>query len=498
VNPRFYSEACKSKQVLRMRGRSVAGSVLVLMTCSVATASGVQPVALSVDGIVEATLSDVAARLADGTPYGCFSINTRAGDKILVTLRSKAFDGGLMVARGALCSASALQYDNDNFEPDTRDARVDFTAGGGRYLILARGVRTEARGAYTLEVSGAGGTTARPAPAESDAVHFDGAPSNDIDPAADTVADPTDKPIDRRALMEQQVAVRRAEVAAELAAAEAHRRAVEAKRRLEEEQRLEQERQERQARAERDAQRAQMFGAILNGLNQVATEYSAEQDRIAERNARYAEIAAATERQREAEAEAERARMLAQQAEAARDMEAQRALRAREAQQRAAAAEAARQRAAAASAPPAVIAPRPVQSLPTMASTRSPGSSSGSSRTDSSSRLQPTPEAIIACTRPDLSTGRFRCATPVDPGINGGPKSDLPEHRSPDLMVDSLSASCPGAHRLESATHLVWGCGFGATNNGAQMDRSAGVDVKGRTTYYCYPLETSCRKTSPE
>lgn len=112
-------------------------------------------------------------------------------------------------------------------------------------------------------------------------------------------------------------------------------------------------------------------------------------------------------------------------------------------------------------------------------------------------KLLPTMEAIIACTVPTPDGGRFRCATPVNAGISGGLNNSLASYRTPEAMVESLSSSCPSPRKLPSSTHLVWGCGFGATNNSAQMDRSAGVDVKGRITYYCLPKETGCRRTTP-
>lgn len=102
-------------------------------------------------------------------------------------------------------------------------------------------------------------------------------------------------------------------------------------------------------------------------------------------------------------------------------------------------------------------------------------------------------EAIIVCTKPD-DRGKFRCLTPVDV-ISGSPADK--DWRTPEALVAWASASCPGARRLASVTHLVWGCGFGATNNANSLDRSAGVDVKGRGTYYCVSKETSCRRTSP-
>ena len=116
------------------------------------------------------------------------------------------------------------------------------------------------------------------------------------------------------------------------------------------------------------------------------------------------------------------------------------------------------------------------------------------SSTASSDRIE-TPEAIFVCTLPD-GRGNFVCSTPVSNRISGGPNS-LAEWRTPEVMLHSMSAACPSPHRLASTTHLVWGCGFGATNNSNSMDRSAGVDVEGRYTYYCSEKQTSCRRTQP-
>lgn len=108
--------------------------------------------------------------------------------------------------------------------------------------------------------------------------------------------------------------------------------------------------------------------------------------------------------------------------------------------------------------------------------------------------LIPTPEAITVCTLPSGANGSFECRSPVT--VHRGNKNDISGHRTPDEMVMNLDG-CPNPRRLASASHLVWGCGFGATNNSNSLDRSAGVDVKGRNTYYCHPKEVSCRKTQP-
>lgn len=103
-------------------------------------------------------------------------------------------------------------------------------------------------------------------------------------------------------------------------------------------------------------------------------------------------------------------------------------------------------------------------------------------------------EAIVVCTHPD-EQGRFKCETPVAV-IKGGPNQGE-TWRTPEVLV-SNQPSCVDARRLHSATHLVWGCGYGATNGENTIDRSAGVDVKGRNTYYCTAREWPCRRTTPE
>jgi hypothetical protein len=103
-------------------------------------------------------------------------------------------------------------------------------------------------------------------------------------------------------------------------------------------------------------------------------------------------------------------------------------------------------------------------------------------------------EAIVVCTHPD-EQGRFKCETPVDV-IRGGPTHGE-SWRTPEVVV-SNQPSCVNARRLHSTTHLVWGCGYGATNGNNTLDRSAGVDVKGRNTYYCVAREWPCRRTTPE
>lgn len=107
------------------------------------------------------------------------------------------------------------------------------------------------------------------------------------------------------------------------------------------------------------------------------------------------------------------------------------------------------------------------------------------------------PEAITVCTHPTGPNGNFTCSTPLTNRISGHLK-DVSGQRTPDEFVTvGYRESCPDPRKLPSTTHLVWGCGFGATGNSNSMDRSAGVDVRERLTYYCSEKQTSCRRTDP-
>lgn len=226
-----------------------------------------------IGGAVEATLDAKSAQMADGSRYGCYAINTRPGEHLVVRLRSTAFDSRLLVARGALCGAAALQFENDDFESGKRGAQIAFTAAGGRYLVMAAAKSGDAHGPYRLDV-------------ESDAAP---AAANAKVGAAST---------ERRALMEVQVAQRLAQIEVEAAA-----------RKAEEEQRRLAAQQEQLERREAEQRRAETFAAVLNAGVQAFTEtYSQyEVDRAATdaRNAALnAQVQAARERQEAATARA--------------------------------------------------------------------------------------------------------------------------------------------------------------------------------------------------
>jgi hypothetical protein len=100
---------------------------------------------------------------------------------------------------------------------------------------------------------------------------------------------------------------------------------------------------------------------------------------------------------------------------------------------------------------------------------------------------RPVPEALFVCTRPDPA-GQFACDSPDRQGIAGEAGS------TPLALVAQAGDACPSRRRLYSRTHLVWGCGVGATGAPRFEDRGQGVDVRGRGTYHCLPQEADCRR----
>lgn len=131
------------------------------------------------------------------------------------------------------------------------------------------------------------------------------------------------------------------------------------------------------------------------------------------------------------------------------------------------------------------------------ASAVSPASSATTparARADDGVRRQAYLEAVLVCTKPSGPKQAFDCLSPVTK--LHGHLEDISGSRTPDEVARG-SASCTEKRPLASSTHLVWGCGFAATGGVNALDRSAGVDIKGRRTYYCTERQLGCRRTEP-
>lgn len=416
---------------------------------------------LSPGAIVEGELSDGSPTLAEGGRYGCYAIETRAGDQVTVTLRSQAFDSRLWIARGGLCSAAALQHDNDNFEDGSRDARVSFRAAGGRYLILARGRTAEDIGSYQLSVEGGA--------------------------SVQTASNTTAGEAERLAIMQRQVSQRQAEVAA----AEEQRRQQEAAR---QQAAAEAARHRREAEARRRADDQAFLGALVTGSVQAFSEVAVEMEQQAAREqaqlARMQAEQAAREAQR---AEVQRQALLADQRRTqqqpaqtaglspeqvqAQERQRQDALRRAEEQRMIQQAEARRvaqqQQAAQQQQNDAQARLAQLENQQRMAQLGAQNASSGatapSSTPAASIRMI---EAVVVCPlSQDRLFGELTCYGPFQNGLSN-------PNDSSDIGLACGREAGAQTDFGERDGHRIWGCGFGL--DPTRAGRSPNIDMAER------------------
>jgi hypothetical protein len=304
----------------------------------------------------------------------------------------------------------------------------------------------------------------------------------------------------RRAAQEEQA--RR--LALQRAREEAERRAAQAAAEAQEEE------EEQQASSQPSA--AEMFNVFATTLNR---ELQAENARRQQQQqfldnlqaqARAQQQARRAQQEREARA-ADQARLAAMERDLrasarAREEAEERARAAERERQAALAADQARRRAqvvAAASVPAPTPAPvqRQAPSQPTMQVAGRDQDKPRESTAPPARKRIAYPEAIVVCTIPNEKS-QFVCKSPVN-SISGHKDIHPSQWRTPASMVADMTGACRDARQLRSTTHLVWGCGFAATNTMVgYYDRGGpGVDVDGRKTFYCYEGESGCRRTEP-
>ena len=135
-----------------------------------ALARNIPPIAIELGATPSGRLDDSAPRRPTNHAFACYALNTKPGDEVSIRVHSSAFDPVLEVARGALCTAAALQFENDNVDETTKDAVISFRAAGGRYLIFVRGSSPASRGDYQLKLEPGLDTSAKKqTPASDDA-----------------------------------------------------------------------------------------------------------------------------------------------------------------------------------------------------------------------------------------------------------------------------------------------------------------------------------------
>lgn len=94
-------------------------------------------------------LLDTHPQMNDGTHADCYQLETTEGQSYSVTLRSDDFDSYLLVGVG-FCQDVLLQYENDDFEDDTLDSQIVFSADYPFYSVYVNTFEPGATGNYSL------------------------------------------------------------------------------------------------------------------------------------------------------------------------------------------------------------------------------------------------------------------------------------------------------------------------------------------------------------
>ncbi|WP_426029256.1 tetratricopeptide repeat protein [Brevundimonas sp. TWP2-3-4b2] len=100
--------------------------------------------------IIQGELSNIDAKLQDGSFYDCHAIQTSAGTSYRAVMRSDAFDTFLSVGGGD-CAGTAAISDDDG--AGGTNSAVNFTGDGRRWFLRANSLSPDVRGAYTLEIA---------------------------------------------------------------------------------------------------------------------------------------------------------------------------------------------------------------------------------------------------------------------------------------------------------------------------------------------------------
>jgi len=103
-----------------------------------------------------------ASPIADSVRHGCYVLETTPGSKWVIELRG-SFDTYLQVGRGSSCEGATWDRKNDDVNTLllNMSSRIKFSAGGGNYLIMARGLYGAVDGTYTLSVTQEPGVATR-------------------------------------------------------------------------------------------------------------------------------------------------------------------------------------------------------------------------------------------------------------------------------------------------------------------------------------------------
>jgi hypothetical protein len=141
----------KKLQLAMMASALMFGSNAVLFAQATLEPSMYSGLTLQVGQVHSGELLASHPQMSDGSHADCFQLDTEAGKEYSVTLRSTDFDSYLMLGIGS-CADVMLSLENDDFEDETLDARIVFTAEYPQYSIFVNSYDAGFTGAFTLHI----------------------------------------------------------------------------------------------------------------------------------------------------------------------------------------------------------------------------------------------------------------------------------------------------------------------------------------------------------
>ena len=143
----------------------LARGVLVALLCLALPAAAAAQNRLAFDRQVTGTLSRTDKKLDDGSFYQEWTFTASAGNRVVITMRSTAFDAYLHLGRYT-STGGFDELDTDDDGGGGVDAQIPFTIPTtGEYVIRANSVTSDKTGAYSLLLTGG----SAPAPAQASA-----------------------------------------------------------------------------------------------------------------------------------------------------------------------------------------------------------------------------------------------------------------------------------------------------------------------------------------
>lgn len=138
---------------------SLARLAFALLAASTLPAPAIAQGAISAGETKRGVFVTGQTKAADNSYYDDWTFRGSAGQRVVITMRSDAFDAYLALGRGTGSSFQSLTDNDDKPGARTRDAEIDYVLPAtGEFTIRANSLTAEQTGAYSLSLwmTGAG------------------------------------------------------------------------------------------------------------------------------------------------------------------------------------------------------------------------------------------------------------------------------------------------------------------------------------------------------